>query len=215
MRYRLSAYFMALMVGTSAVAEKPGTIQREARLHHARELLGKYYDKSVVASGEGIRKINRRIYTWTREHLPAKFKKDYRKIAQAIIDTAVKHDFDPVFLLSVIEYESAFDPTRKGSLDEIGLMQLRPATAEWIAQKYGLKFVGRKTLRDPVANIRIGTAYMDYLRENYDFQARLYISAYNMGERNVDSLVEKNVWPRAYASHVMRYYVDFYAQIRG
>ena len=188
-------------------------IQRDLRLHHAHELLGKYYKTSAVREGDGVRKINSKIYTWTRERLPKRFRSQYKKIAQAIIDESVKHQFDPVFVLSVIQNESSFNPSRLGALDEIGLMQLRPGTAEWIAKKYNLAYSDKNTLHDPIENIRIGTAYMDYLRGKFS-HARLYISAYNMGKRNVDGNLEKNIWPKEYASHVMRYYVDFYTAIK-
>ena len=94
-------------------------------------------------------------------------------------------------------------------------MQLRPGTAEWIAGKFAMKYKGKSTLRDPIENIRIGTAYMNYLRGKFDSHAQLYISAYNMGKRNVDNNLENNVWPKEYASHVMRYYVDFYSALKS
>lgn len=146
--------------------------------------------------------------------MPKKFRKQYQKIAQTIIDESLKYEFDPVFLLSVIQRESVFNPNCLGSLDEVGLMQIRPATAEWIAKKYGLKYTNKEMLRDPVENIRLGTAYLDYLRGRFTNHAQLYLSAYNMGKRNVDKNLNKNVWPKEYASHVMRFYVEFYSTLK-
>ena len=190
-------------------------IQRDLRLNHARELLGKYYRRSTVYSGESVEKMNSRIYRWTYKRLPKRFRKQYQQIAQAIIDEGVKHQFDPVFLISVIQVESSFDPRKYGTLDEIGLMQVRPATGAWIAHKFSIPFTGPETLKDPIKNIRIGTAYMDYLRSRFESHARLYISAYNMGKRNVDSAMKKNIWPKDYARQVMQVYVDFYAEIKA
>jgi soluble lytic murein transglycosylase len=188
-------------------------MQREIRLQHAHELLGKYYKHSAVRAGENVKKINARIFAWTRERLPAKYKRQYKRIAQAIIDESMKHEFDPVFVLSVIQNESSFNPSMLGSLDEIGLMQLRPGTAEWIAQKFEMKYKGAQSLHDPVENIRLGTAYMDYLRDRLP-EAQLYLSAYNMGKRNVERNMEDNVWPKEYAGKVMHFYVAFYSQIK-
>ncbi len=53
-------------------------------------------------------------------------------------------------------------------------------------QKYNLKYTDKHTLHDPVENVRLGTAYLDYLRGRFTNHAQLYISAYNMGKRNVD-----------------------------
>jgi soluble lytic murein transglycosylase len=189
--------------------------QRELRLQHAHELLGRYYKTSAVRAGESVSKINSKIYAWTRERLPKKFKSQYQKIAQAIIDESLKHQFDPVFVLSVIQNESSFNPHRLGALDEIGLMQLRPGTAKWIARKFDLKYKGHRTLHDPVENIRLGTAYMDYLRGRFSSHAQLYLSAYNMGKRNVDENLEKDIWPKDYASHVMHYYIEFYSNLKA
>ncbi|MGE0632020.1 MAG: lytic transglycosylase domain-containing protein [Pseudobdellovibrionaceae bacterium] len=185
-------------------------LQRQARLEHAQELLGSHYKKSAVRSGEKVKKINRRIYQWVRSSLPKKHKGKHQKIAQAIIDESMKYGFDPVLILSMIRGESSFNPDCKGSLDEIGLMQLRPATAKWIAEMSGMKWEGRKSLFNPVTNIRLGTAFVAHLREKYDSHARLYLAAYNMGAGNVDKVRSKKVWPKIYPIHIMKYYVEFY-----
>ncbi|NJL25955.1 MAG: lytic transglycosylase domain-containing protein [Calothrix sp. SM1_5_4] len=188
-------------------------LQRQVRLAHAQELLGKHYEKSVVRRGERIDRINRKIYMFAKERLPRKHRHKYKAVAQAIIDESVKYQFDPVFLLSVIQGESSFNPDRLGGLDEIGLMQIRPATGEWIAKKYGLPWKDSKTLFDPIANIRLGAAFLHHLRERFDSHAQLYLAAYNMGARNVNEAVGKNVWPKDYPNHVMKLYVEFYSNL--
>lgn len=205
--------------GTQAHAEVKRSVasklQREARLAHAHELLGKYYSKSAVRSGEKVDRINSMIYRWAREHMPEDQRGQYKLVAQAIIDESLKHGMDPVFLLSVIQGESSFDLQKLGTLDEIGLMQLRPSTAEWVAHKYGLKYAGAQSLFNPVVNIRIGAAFLAYLREKFDSHAQLYLAAYNMGARNVNEARDKNVWPKDYPQHVMKFYVEFYSEIDG
>ncbi len=187
--------------------------ERERRLEHARELLGKYYKKSVVRGGEQIKKVNGMVYRWTRKQLPKAFKKDHMKIAQAIIDQSLKYEFDPIFLLAVISNESKFDPRIVGAVGEIGLMQIRPNTAKWIAELKGLKYRGKKSLRDPVTNIRIGAAFLAFLREEFDSHARLYLAAYNMGQGNVRYALSRKVWPKDYAANVMHHYVGYYNEL--
>lgn len=188
--------------------------ERMIRLEHAHELLGKHYRRSVVRNGERVKKINGMVYRWTRQQLPPKFRKDYKKIAQAIIDESLKHEFDPVFLMSVISNESKFDPTILGSFGEIGLMQILPPTGKWIAEMNGITWKGKKSLRDPVTNIRLGAAFLAYLRGKFDSHARLYLAAYNMGQRNVKDALEKNIWPKDYAANVMRYYIGYYSELQ-
>ncbi len=202
---------------SAARAPRHGPLSQEQarlRLEHSQELLGKYYGRSTVRFGESVAKINSDIYRWTRERLPTEYKKDHQKIAQFIIDESLKHQFDPVFLLSIIQTESRFNPKAAGAAGEIGLMQILPGTGEWIAAKAKLPYKNKNTLRDPVANIRLGAAYLAFLRDRFDMHARLYIAAYNMGQRNVDHAQSRNIWPKDYPGAVMRNYVEFYAALK-
>ena len=184
--------------------------QREARLTHAKELLGNRYKRSIAMTGENIPKINGEVYRLTKDRLPKKFRDQYQKIAQTIIDESLKNQFDPVFLMSVIEGESSWRPDKVGGVGEVGLMQIRPSTAEWIQKRQGLKWTGAKTLLDPSMNIKIGAAYLKYLRDHYDMHAQLYLAAYNMGQGNVANALDRNIWPKDYPIHVMKRYVEFY-----
>jgi soluble lytic murein transglycosylase len=189
--------------------------QAVLRLDHARELLGSRYRGSIVRTGEKVTRINNTIYQWTHDGLPEAYRARYQRIAQTIIDEAYRREFDPVFLMAVIQSESGFNPLARGPVGEIGLMQLRPETARWIARHSGLKYRGAKTLKDPVANIRLGAAYLAYLREYFDSHARLYLAAYNMGQTNVKEALERHVWPKSYPSRVMQRYVGYYAELKA
>ncbi|RYZ64726.1 MAG: lytic transglycosylase domain-containing protein [Proteobacteria bacterium] len=217
---KFAGAFLVLALGTPGSAAVVKThiskknalskAQREARLNHAKELLGSRYKRSVAMTGEEIPKINGEVYRLTKDRLPKKFRDQYQTIAQTIIDESLKNQFDPVFLMSVIEGESSWRPDKIGGVGEVGLMQIRPSTAEWIEKRQGLKWKGAKTLLDPATNIRIGAAYLKYLRDHYDMHAQLYLAAYNMGQGNVASALDKNIWPKDYPIHVMRRYVEFY-----
>lgn len=203
----------ATVLSVSAFAQPLSAKQRQVRLTHAKELLGSRYKKSSVRKGESVKKINSLVYSNVKERLSKTYQPKRQKIAQAIIDEALKYRFDPIFLLSVIQSESSFRPRLLGSYGEIGLMQIKPSTAEWIAKKMNLKYKDADDLYDPVKNIQLGAAFLSYLRDRFDSHAQLYLSAYNMGQRNVDIALEKNVWPKDYVERVMRQYVDFYANL--
>ena len=206
----------SLVVGSAAFAKTEATkpklsaIQRQARLRHAHELLGGHYSRSRAKHGEDIPKINGMIYRTALEKLPKKFKAQHQKIAQAIIDESLKYEFDPVFIVSVIDGESSWRPLKIGGVGEVGLMQIRPETAQWIAQRDSLAYGGPDDLKNPVINIRIGAAYFAYLRDHYDSNPRLYIAAYNMGQRNVASALERNILPKDYPLFVMKRYFQYY-----
>lgn len=200
-----------LVFGVAADAKSLSTQQREERLKHARELLGKHYKKSTAKVGERIPKINSMVYRWTKQRLPGKFKPKHRMLAQAIIDESLKYGFDPIFLMSVIQGESSFRPDMVGGVGEIGLMQIRPETGKWIAEKMNLNWKGTQSLYDPVTNVKIGAAFLSFLRDRFNSHAQLYLAAYNMGQSNVDNALERDIWPKDYPQHVMKHYIEFYA----
>ncbi|MBC7692001.1 MAG: lytic transglycosylase domain-containing protein [Methylotenera sp.] len=203
-----------LVVGEmSGVTATAGHMDRNPRLAHARELMGKYYRKSVVKKAEHFSTVESFVKNTTRSSLQGKFRKMSPQVATALLQEASRYSFDPIFLMAVIAHESGFNPLAIGTSGEIGLMQIKPDTAEWIADKYDLKYDSAETLKNPVENIKIGAAYMSFLRERFDSHSRLYLAAYNMGAKNVDRALDRNVWPRDYPSAVMNHYIRFYTEL--
>ncbi|MFN7453152.1 MAG: lytic transglycosylase domain-containing protein [Pseudobdellovibrionaceae bacterium] len=188
-------------------------IDEQARREHARELLGKFYAGSWAERAEDIPALHMSLYNEIYRSLPKKFKGQASALATTFIKESEIHDFDPVFVVAVIKTESSFNPLARGGVGEIGLMQLRPETAEWVAKKFKLKWHGKKTLENPVDNVRLGIAYLDYLREKFDGYANKYLSAYNMGASKVRRMYAAETKPREYSRKVMRHYKDTYARI--
>jgi len=213
-RFKTVLVLLATILAQNAFGETLAEEQREARLNHARELMGKYYAGSSARAGENVKKINSMIYRWTKERLPAKYRKNYQAIAQTIIDESLKYEFDPVFLMSVIQGESSFDPRKVGGVGEIGLMQIRPSTGQWMSEMTKQDWKGKKSLYDPCVNIKLGAAYLNWLRDKFDNHAQLYLAAYNMGQRKVASILDKNIWPKDYPVHIMKKYVEFYTELK-
>ncbi|CDZ36744.1 Lytic transglycosylase catalytic [Neorhizobium galegae bv. officinalis] len=74
---------------------------------------------------------------------------------QLIAKYADEYDVPEELALAVVQIESNFRPTVKGSAGEIGLMQIKPATARLMGYEgpdYGLY--------DPETNIRYGMKYL-------------------------------------------------------
>ena len=184
------------------------------RLNHAKELLGKHYNYSVVRHGESQESLKDFVKETVRSAISSKWKNYADSVAVTIRKESFRHGFDPLFVMSVIAGESSFNPAAKGPFGEIGLMQLRPETAKWIAEKFNIPFKGITTLKNPIMNIRIGTAYLSYLRKKWNSHAQLYLAAYNMGPRNVKRALNKQVWPKDYPRHVMKRYVAFYEDLK-
>lgn len=209
----LSALFFQNFAFHDLGPKKVLQVDEKARLVHAKELLGKYYRKSPVAETEGLQYIHIHLFNQVQAHLPKKFKKKASRITNVLLKESEKFDFDPVFVLAVIRTESNFNPLAVGSVGELGLMQIRPETGEWIAQKEKIKWKGARTLKDPMENIRIGVAYLAYLRDRFDNKASNYLSAYNVGPTKLKKLVESETPPKKYSIQVMKYYEKFYEEI--
>ncbi len=189
------------------------SIKEATRIDHARELLGNRYKKSIVSSFEQKVGLSENILATVTKNLPKAFKKDAHAVTEAIIQESAKHHLDPYFVMAVISGESSFNPLAVGPVGEIGMMQIRPTTGKWIAELMKTKWKGDKTLRDPILNIKLGTAYLAWLRNKFDGQAQLYLASYNMGAKSVRNAVGRNIWPKDYPRHVMKRYLAFYKEI--
>lgn len=99
-----------------------------------------------------------------------------------ITESATEFDIEPNIIASLIRAESGFDKNAKSHRGAVGLMQLLPSTADWIAQKNGES--AEFDLTDPETNIRLGTMYLRYLFDRF-VDLRTVLIAYNAGEGNV------------------------------
>ena len=83
---------------------------------------------------------------------------------------------DPVWVLSLMKQESAFDVEALSSSGAVGLMQVMPATAVDTDPA-----ITRRGLPEDAANIRIGTTYMARMLERFRGNIALATAAYNAG----------------------------------
>jgi soluble lytic murein transglycosylase len=190
------------------------TDQQPARMDHARELLGKKINKSLIKKAGKSETLEVFVLELTKKFLVKSQQKHASKIAKAIIRESRQYGFDPLFVMAVIQNESSFNMKMVGAVGEIGLMQVRPTTADWISSLYKIKYKGEKTLFDPNVNIKLGVALMDKLRDQFDAHSRLYISAYNIGASKVRSMVEEDRTPKEYVVAVMKRYLAIYQAFR-
>jgi len=189
-------------------------VNDESRRSHAKELLGKKYVKSPAAEQADEYALSVEVYNLVQRNTKKRYQSKVERMTKAILEESNRYDIDPIFVASIIRTESAFNPLARGTSGEIGLMQLMPKTGEYIAKRIGLKnYKGAKTLKDPVKNIKIGVAYLNYLRQKFDNQAYKYVPAYNMGPGNVIKSIARQERPKIYSSKVIKFYESFYKQI--
>ena len=98
---------------------------------------------------------------------------------------AKQKGLDPSLIAGVIYVESRFrDQTSHAGAK--GLMQIMPATADYIANKSGGTAFEEGDLATPQINIAYGSWYLRYLLEHYHGNTILALAAYNAGEGKVD-----------------------------
>lgn len=97
---------------------------------------------------------------------------------------AKRHALDPALIAAVINVESKWVPDTVSSAGAVGLMQLLPNTAAFIARQPKRPSPPPDELTDPEINITYGSWYLRYLVTNHrDLPAAL--AAYNAGDQNV------------------------------
>jgi soluble lytic murein transglycosylase len=96
------------------------------------------------------------------------------------------YHLDPALVAAVIYEESSFEDSSESDSGAVGLMQLMPETAAWIAAKIGDGKVEPGALKSPETNIQYGCWYLRYLLDRYEGSETLALAAYNGGAENVD-----------------------------
>jgi soluble lytic murein transglycosylase len=99
---------------------------------------------------------------------------------------AQNEHLNPALVAAVIYAETKFDP-RTSPTGALGLMQIEPATAEFLAQRSGATAFSLADLAHPATNIAYGCYYLRYLLNRYRHSETLALAAYNGGETNVDN----------------------------
>jgi soluble lytic murein transglycosylase len=105
--------------------------------------------------------------------------------ADVIRQQAAEKRLDPALIAAVIYAETKFDP-RSSSAGALGLMQVMPQTAEFLARRSGATTFTTADLATPQVNIAYGSYYLRYLLDRYGGDTILALAAYNGGETNVD-----------------------------
>ena len=105
---------------------------------------------------------------------------------------------DKFLAVAVMKVESNFSEEAHSQSGAVGLMQIMPETAAWIAYQLGEPpeevADDINNLRDPETNIRYGTWYLAELKDEFKGNDVLALAAYNAGRGNVHDWIEKNNW---------------------
>lgn len=103
--------------------------------------------------------------------------------SQEITSISKKYDVNSALVASIVNSESNFNENAKSGKGAVGLMQLMPSTAQWIAKKIGVEY-SDELLSKPEYNLEIGTYYIGYLIDMFGNE-EVALCAYNAGPSNV------------------------------
>ncbi|MFN9281650.1 MAG: transglycosylase SLT domain-containing protein [Betaproteobacteria bacterium] len=121
--------------------------------------------------------INTSDRTKAEINLAQRFPTPFR---QDVVAAARRIGLDPAYVYGLIRQESRFIMDARSHVGASGLMQLMPATARWTARKIGLDFKP-EMINDREVNLRLGTAYLKLVLDDFGGSAAMAAAAYNAG----------------------------------
>ena len=113
---------------------------------------------------------------------------------ETVMKYADMYQVDSNLTAAVIKSESKFKHEAHSHRGAVGLMQLMPDTAEWIAKQLGDTGYIIEALHEPDRNIRYGTWYLSSLEREFHGNDILALAAYNAGRGNVHDWMKENNW---------------------
>ncbi len=141
---------------------------------------------------------------------------EVESLARAVVREARARDLEPLLVLAVVEVESSFDNFAVSPAGAFGLMQIRPATGEALAQRLDIPWQGATTLFDPVANVRMGVAYLEELLQRFDDDLPTALAAYNFGPSRIDRCLRRGCpVPVRYSRRVLESFNESAESLQG
>jgi soluble lytic murein transglycosylase len=149
-----------------------------------------------------------------------------------IVASSRANGLDPLLVAAVIRAESNYwtwAASRKGAM---GLMQITPSTARWIAAQRGQADFDERMLYDPATNIAMGCWYLRHLLDQFHGNLPAALAAWNGGRTNVTGWLTAGHWSgtagdladipfgetRTFVGRVLSYlawYQQLYAEVGG
>lgn len=142
-------------------------------------------DRQLLAAAEVARRnelYERAIFTANRtvqlHDFSMRYLAPYREMMQEYVNQS---NLDEAWLYGIIRQESRFTVTAHSNAGASGLMQLMPATAQWVARRIGHKGYRHSRVNDLDTNLNLGTYYLKHMLDISGGQLVLASAAYNAG----------------------------------
>jgi len=147
--------------------------------------LRKMSDREILAAAEFARQndlLDRMVNTSDRtkteldftQRFPSPFRDFMYRSTNAL-------GLDMAWVYGLIRQESRFIQNARSHVGASGLMQLMPATANWVARKIGMTGFEQARVNDTDTNIQLGTNYLNMVLKDLDGSQAMATAAYNAG----------------------------------
>ena len=106
-----------------------------------------------------------------------------------LVRQATASDLEPHIVAALVRQESEFNPNVISRKNAYGLTQIVPATGRVLARKAGIRPFQTSMLFQPATNLRLGTAYLRSLLNQWDGKWEQTLASYNAGKSRVDEWI--------------------------
>jgi len=158
------------------------------RLEGTREWnweLRKFSERELLAAAEFARQneiLDRMVNTSERTRTLFDYTQRFPSPHDDILHPTTRDlGLDKAWVYGLIRQESRFIMDAQSRVGASGLMQVMPATGQYVARKIGLADYVKSRLSDIRTNIVLGTNYMNMVLANADGSQPLATAAYNAG----------------------------------
>ncbi|MGH8667252.1 MAG: transglycosylase SLT domain-containing protein [Burkholderiales bacterium] len=232
--YRPSEADIQAIAAMGAIRRALAFYRLSLRFQGNREWLwaiGDFDDRQLLAAAEYARRnelwdraINTAERTRSLHDFGLRYLAPYREQFHAY---ATEHALDEAWVFGIVRQESRFIADARSSAGAMGLMQLMPATARWVAGKLGLKGFRQAVVSDLDINISLGTYYLRHVLDTLDNHPVLASAGYNAGPGRArawrsDGSMEAAVYTETIPFNETRDYVkkvmtnaSYYARVFG
>lgn len=112
---------------------------------------------------------------------------------------AARYQVDRFLAISVMKVESNFTEGALSRSGAVGLMQIMPETADWIAFQLNEEPPSINQLHNTDTNIKYGIWYLSELENEFFDNDVLALAAYNAGRGNVRHWMDSNGWRKNFS----------------
>jgi soluble lytic murein transglycosylase-like protein len=191
----LKGLIIVLLVVIAAAVYRLYLVESVPNDSKLANLEGTLQDIRAAMNVDTVRQYNiqkvMKIISRYNQSLPSSVKYE---IAEEIFEMSVKYpNLDVELLCAAITQESAatWSPEIVSESGAMGLMQILPITAIWVAHYEGITWTSPEdVLFNPIYNIRIGSRYLSALIDRYGLEGGL--AAFNGGEKRAAIWLENN-----------------------